>query len=101
MEALLDGQASSAHAMLSAAVAGYLQPIATGSLTQLSDTAVLAELRELEMLRRTLAVADQALIAEIDRRGLAGRLVMPSTSAVLQGILRLSPHEAKQRVEAA
>ena len=26
---------------------------------------------------------------------------MPSTSAVLQGVLRLSPHEARQRVEAA
>ena len=30
----------------------------------------------------------------------AGRLVMPSTAAVLQGLLRLSPGEAKSRVAA-
>ncbi|MBV9823037.1 MAG: DUF222 domain-containing protein [Actinobacteria bacterium] len=62
---------------------------------------MLAELRELEVARRRLAAADHALIAEIDRRGLAGRLVLPSTSSLLQGMLRLSPHEAKQRVQAA
>jgi uncharacterized protein DUF222/HNH endonuclease len=67
----------------------------------MSDADVLAELRELEVLRRRLAVIDHALIGELDRRGLAGRLVMPSTSAVLQGLLRLSPHESKQRVQAA
>jgi hypothetical protein len=53
------------------------------------------------MLRRRLATADHALIAEIDRRGLVGRLVMPSMSALLQGVLRLSPNEAKNRVHAA
>jgi hypothetical protein len=70
-------------------------------LSRLSDVDVLAELRELELLRRRLAVADHALIGEVDRRGLAGQLVMATTSAVLQGLLRLSPHEAKRRVEAA
>jgi hypothetical protein len=66
-----------------------------------SDADVLAELRALEELRRRLATADHALIAENDRRGLVGRLVVPSTSALLQGVLRLSPYEAKHRVNAA
>lgn len=85
---------------LSSAVQAYLDSTASG-LNRLSDADVLAELRELELLRRRLAVADHALIGEVDRRGLAGRLVMATTSAVLQGLLRLSPHEAKRRVEAA
>lgn len=101
MEALQDGDATAALALLSAAVSCYVQDVAAGSLDQLSDDEVLTELRELEILRRSLAVADSALIAQLDRRGLAGRLVMSSTAAVLQGVLRLSPHEAKHRVEAA
>jgi hypothetical protein len=66
-----------------------------------SDADVLAELRELEVLRRRLAVADHALIGELDRRGLPARLVMSSTSALLQGLLRLSPGQARERVTAA
>lgn len=66
----------------------------------MSDADVLTELRELELLRRRLATIDHALIAELDRRAIAGRLAMPTTSAVLQGLLRLSPHEAKSRVKA-
>jgi len=88
-------------AALSAAVAGYLGSMEDSSLIRVSDAEVLAELRALEELRRRLAAADHALISEIDRRGLVGRLVVPSTSALLQGVLRLSPHEAKSRVNAA
>jgi hypothetical protein len=62
---------------------------------------VLAEVAGLEVLRRRLAVIDHALIGELDRRGVAGRLVMSSTEAVLQGLLRLSHGEAKDRVSAA
>jgi len=82
-------------------VHGYLAVIDTGQLSRVSDAEVLAELRELETLRRRLAVADHALIAEIDRRGLVGRLTLPPASALLQGVLRLSPYEAGKRVEAA
>ncbi len=67
----------------------------------MSDADVLAELRELESARRRLAVIDHALIVELDRRGLAGRLVTGSTSALLQGLLRVSPSEANGRVNAA
>src|SRR3954449_6859887 len=60
-----------------------------------------ADRRYRETLRRRLAFAVHALIGKLDRRGLAGRLVMGTTSAVLQGLLRLSPSEAKERVTAA
>jgi len=101
MEQLHGGVVTAGLAELSAAVGGYLGSVTGGGLGRVSDADVLAELRQLEVLRRRLAVADQALIGELDRRGIAGRLVMPSTSAVLQGLLRLSPGEAADRVEAA
>lgn len=101
METLHSGAASAGLVALSAAVQGYLDDIGSGGLGRVSDADVLAELRELEVVRRRLAVADHALIAELDRRGLAGRLVAPSTEAVLQGLLRLSPREANDRVQAA
>lgn len=100
MEQLHSGAISAGLAGSAHAVQAYLDSTADG-LSHLSDADVLAELRELEVLRRRLAVADHALIGELDRRGLAGQLVMATTSAVLQGLLRLSPREAKDRVKAA
>jgi len=78
MEALSSGAVKPDTATLSNAVHGYLDSLTQG-LTRVSDADVLAELRELEVLRRRLAVADHALIAEIDRRGLVGQLAMSST----------------------
>ena len=101
MEALSGGTVSSPLAALSAAVDEYLGAVTAGELGPVSDADLLAELRELECMRRRLAVADHALIGELDRRGLPGRLVMASAPALLQGLLRLSPHEAKERVKAA
>src|ERR1700712_5549104 len=95
------GAVTAGLATLSSAVDGYLGSAAAGELARVSDADVLAELRELETLRRRLAVIDHALIGELDRRGVAGRLVMRSTEAVLQGLLRVSPGEAKNRVKAA
>lgn len=101
MTELHGGGITPALAGLSSAVHEYLVLAGSGELARLSDADVLAELRELEVLRRRLAVIDEALIGELDRRGMAARLVMPSTAAVLQGLLRLSPGEAKSRVAAA
>jgi len=101
MEQLCGGAATTGLAALSHAAYGYVSSVGNGELSQLSDADVLAELRELEALRRRLAVADHALIGELDRRGLAGRLVTGSTAALLQGLLRLSPGEARGRVDAA
>ena len=80
---------------------GYLASVTDGELSRVSDADVLAELGELESFRRRFAVLDHALIGELDRRGVAGRLVMGTTAAVLQGLLRISPGEAKDRVTAA
>ncbi|HEY0167869.1 MAG TPA: DUF222 domain-containing protein [Jatrophihabitans sp.] len=100
MEQLHSGAVSAELASSLNAVRVYLHSIAD-VLSRVSDADVLAELRELEVLRRRLAAVDHTLIAELDRRAIAGRLTMPTTSAVLQGLLRLSPHEAKRRVVAA
>jgi Domain of unknown function (DUF222)/HNH endonuclease len=100
MEQLHGGEITPGLAGASAAVCDYLKSVADGELGRVSAADLLAELRALEVLRRRLAVVDHALVAQLDQRGLAGRLVMPSTSALLQGVLRLSPSEAKQRVAA-
>jgi hypothetical protein len=101
MEQLHSGLVTDGLIGLSAALADYLGSVTSGELVRVSDADVLAELRELEVLRRRLTVIDHALIDELDRRGVAGRLVMGSTAAVLQGMLRLSPGEASDRVTAA
>jgi len=68
MEPLDGGVVTASLAGLSAAVEGYLGLVAGGGLGRVSDADVLAELRQLEVLRRRLAVADHALIGELDRR---------------------------------
>jgi len=93
MTELDGGVVTAGLAGMSSAVHAYLGSVADGGLGRVSDADVLAELRELESVRRRLAAVDHALIGELDRRGLAGRLVMGSTAAVLQGLLRLSPGE--------
>jgi hypothetical protein len=62
---------------------------------------VLRLLQGLEAQTRRLAVADHGLLAEADRRGLADERGCRSTAVMLAGLLRLSPHEAAARVEAA
>jgi len=97
---LIDVGAAAVVLPLAAAVDSFLAEVAAGAVTRLSDADVLAEVRGLEVLRRRLSVADHALVAELDRRGLAATLAMKTTSGLLQGMLRLSPHEAKRRVDA-
>ncbi len=101
MDKLTDGTASAALADVAGELSSYLRDVSAGLFGKLTDADVLAELREFEALRRRLAVVDHALVAELGRRGLAGRLVLGSTSALLQAVLRLSPHEARQRVAAS
>ena len=101
MDTLTDGTASAALLDVVGELSSYLDDVAADLFGKLTDADLLAELREFEMLRRRLAVIDHALVAELGRRALPGRLVMASTSALLQAALRLSPHEANQRVNAA
>ncbi len=101
MELLHDGRVTPGLAGVSAGLDGYLSDVAAGCLGRVSDADVLAELRGLEVQLRRCAVVGHALITELEQRSVAGRLVMSSTAAVLGGLLRLSPGEAADRVQAA
>jgi Domain of unknown function (DUF222) len=57
--------------------------------------------RGLETQRRRLPVADHALIGELDQRGVAAELACRSTAALLRQLLRLTPGQARGRVDAA
>src|ERR1700712_794342 len=98
----LDDEAfSDACASFVAASSSYLDEVEKGLFGRMSDAGLLAELREREVLLRRQATADQELLAELERRGVASRLSMPSTAAMLQAMLLISPHEAKRRMQDA
>jgi hypothetical protein len=94
------GEATAGLVSVGAAVDGYLGglPAAAGVV---SDADLLAEVRGLELASRRLASAWNVLLLEVERRGLPGRLSMPSVSVMLQAMLRLSRQAAKRRVTAA
>ncbi len=58
-------------------------------------------MRDLEVQKRRLATVDHALIGEVDARGLAGERACRNTASLLGQVLRISPREAIDRVEAA
>nr|MDQ2839019.1 HNH endonuclease [Actinomycetota bacterium]MDQ2959028.1 HNH endonuclease [Actinomycetota bacterium] len=101
IKAVHGGCSSDALLAVSTAADSYLDQVSDGAPSALADADVLAEMRQLEMVSRRLAVAWHALIGQAERRGLAGLLSMPSIAAVLQMMLRVSPAEAKRRVIAA
>jgi Domain of unknown function (DUF222) len=75
---------------LADAVDGLLAvDLTTASRDELLDLA-----RGLEGQRRRLPVADHALVAELEQRGVAGELACRSTAALLRQLLRLSPGQA-------
>lgn len=100
-EALTGGVISGPLADLKIASSGYVAETVAGLFGGLSDADLLAELRGRELITRQQAVADQELLAELDRRGVASRLSMPSMATVLQAMLLVSPHEARRRVKDA
>jgi hypothetical protein len=99
--ALHSGTVTPALAALSTALDAYLVEVQAGGLGRVPDADLLAETRAFEVHRRRLAAADTVLISELERRNLPARLTTRSTSALLQGLLRLSPSEAAHRVTAA
>ncbi len=99
-EVLHGGAASEACGSLAEAAARYLDAVSDGLLGRASDADLLAELRARESLLRQQATADHALLAEIERRGIATRLSLSSTAALLQTMLNVSPHESKLRLAA-
>jgi hypothetical protein len=69
--------------------------------TSLSDDVLLDYGREKERLRRRLAVSDHAFVLEVEARALPSEVFVRSPAQFLRGLLRLDPHEANQRVQAA
>ena len=86
--------------LVDGAVDSYLGelPVAVGAVT---DAGLLAEIRQLERVSRRLASMWNVLLPEAERRGLARLVSATSLSAMLQAMLRLSPHAVARRVAAA
>jgi len=70
-------------------------------LSPLSDDELLDIVRVAERARRQLEAFDAVLIAELEARNVAGRLVMRGSKQVLSGLLNLSPAESSSRVRHA
>src|SRR5262249_42485099 len=68
---------------------------------RLVDSELLDAVRRVETCSRQLHAASLALARVIEDRGVAGDYGAPSTSALLRQLLRVSPREAKKRVETA
>ena len=67
----------------------------------LSDDALLAALTEHEVEDRRRVARRHALIAEVESRGLARERGMRSTAVLLSRLLRITPGDARARVQAA
>lgn len=93
------GETTCGLALVDAAIDGYLaEQNAFGSA---SDGELLAEIHGLEHACRRLSAMWNALLPEVERRGLPRVVSATSLSAMLQAMLRLSPHAAGRRVAAA
>jgi len=57
--------------------------------------------REVEAMGRRLAIADYALVDEIEVRDLPGRYLTRNAAGMLSALLRITPHEAHARVKEA
>ena len=78
---------------LRSAVDGLL----TATLSALDQDALLDVVRGVEVQLRRLAAVDHRLVAEVDSRGVAGELGMPSTARLLVGVLRIAPARPQAR----
>jgi hypothetical protein len=97
---LTSGEMTLGLASVGAAVDDYLAELPT-AVTGGSGADLLAEVRGLELAARRLASAWNVLLPEVERRALPGALSATGVAAMLQAMLRLSPHAAKRRVAAA
>jgi hypothetical protein len=71
------------------------------NLAACTDAELLDAWRELERASRRLASVEHAVISEIDSRGIAEQHACRSTAALARGLLRITPGDARRRVEAA
>ncbi len=70
-------------------------------LIRLGRDELLAVVRDLEVQKRRLPVADHRLVAELESRRTCFELCEPSTARLLQSLLQLSAAQARGRVAAA
>jgi Domain of unknown function (DUF222) len=83
------------------AVEATLGQAADSAMWSLSDGELLAALEASERALARLAEAQLRLVREADARDVAGRVGATSTAALLRHRLRISPADAKARVELA
>lgn len=84
-----------------AAVAAAVDALLSESLTSASDDAVLVAARAVETARRRLETFDHPLVAELDRRSILARELVPSADRFLAELWNASPSEARRRVRQA
>jgi hypothetical protein len=73
------------------ALEAALAELLTVDLVLLERDQLLDVLRRFEVLKRRLSVVDHALVAELDDRGVARELCATGTTALLRGLLPISP----------
>ncbi|MGN6609910.1 MAG: DUF222 domain-containing protein, partial [Jatrophihabitans sp.] len=78
-----------------------LDRLLAASTALASEAELLDAVRSAEALRCRLAALDAAVIAEVERRGLAGKHSQKTTKALLRSVLRIHPADAANRVKAA
>jgi Domain of unknown function (DUF222)/HNH endonuclease len=80
---------------------GAVDSLLSTELSMLGSGEVTGLLADLEVQRRRLEAVDQQVIAETDRRGLAGDYGSGTAANLLSRLLRISPVEAQARVARA
>jgi hypothetical protein len=83
------------------ALTAAVDELAALDTARLPEDCLLEVLRCAEKQKRRLEALDAPLIAEVETRNLAGKYVVRGTSALLSGLLKLSPRESRSRVERA
>lgn len=78
-----------------------LQALLACDLSVLGDDELLNVLTDFDTESRRMAAADATIVAEVDRRGLAGGCGGTSTAALLATMLLLDPGRAARRVRDA
>ena len=97
----LTGVGEAAAAVAASALPGAVAALVGVPLSPLSDDELLEVVRVAERARRQLEAFDAVLIAELEARNVAGRLVMRGSKQVLSGVLNLSAAESSSRVRHA
>ncbi len=92
---------TSALAVLSKDLDRLVAVLGGGGLDLVDDPELLGFLQAFEGFRNRLSLVDHRVLADAERRGLAGQLTHCSLTSLLVHSLRISPAEASRRTRAA